>query len=240
MARARGLPLNRRSALGLFIVGLGFFGYVQLTQPRPSGPSGEVTVPIVSSAEDAAALTAALADRGAGITVRAVPVSPQLVGTWVSLSSDGHMDERLYEAISDEAIGHVVTLTLPARTEGLELSVGVTPRPGEQPEVEGLRNAFAPQRVLECSRARGDTAAAASRELTGDGYAVSFARFPDLSRPVEPGPDDIVTMAFVADDAQRQVTLAVLPRGDPGVQAQLDQGFAPSQLADGDACNDLP
>ncbi len=235
-----GLPVNRRSALGLVLVGVAFFGYLQLTENRgPERPTGSVSVPIVSSREDAEALTRSLEQRGAGITVKAVPVSPQLVGTWVSVNSDGEMEPGLYSVINDEALGNVVTLDLPTAAKGLTLEVGVTPDAGQNPRVEGLRNAFAPRRDLECSPARGASPAEARSVLESRGYTVGFARFPDLSDPVQPAPDDVVTMAFIPDDAPKQVTLTVVAAGDPQEKVQLDDGFSPSQVADGDACNDL-
>lgn len=190
---------------------------------------GKVAVRVVDSDVSAKAMTAQLRAAGLDVTVETMPASPQLVGTWLYVSSDGSVPDALHDEVFDQTRGYTATLELPASIPGgLVLGVGRAPRDGEAVAVSGRRNALAPGGLLHCDRLSGVAPDTALSRLTAAGYTVTWAG------GAAPARGSRVTLAYVSDTAPKTVEVTALAPGDARYDAQSWLGFAPSARATGD------
>jgi hypothetical protein len=117
-----------------------------------------VAVRIVDSTVDAGEMTAQLHKQGINVTVDAVPVSPQVVGTWVSVSFSADVPASVRDAVREQVPnGYTATVDLPTSFKGaIRFGVGRDTESGEDPQVVAQRNALAPgpSWVPACHRRR--------------------------------------------------------------------------------------
>lgn len=197
------------------------------------GVADAVRVRIVDTSAEAKQMTEQLHAQGLDVTVQTMPAVRQVVGTWVSVGSDGSpAAENAYDGIIAQTMGYTSDVVLPRGISGLTLTVAVAPSAGEAPAVLGLRNAFAPGGALACSPARGVPAEQAVQILEQGGYTPQTVSFPSLE-PVIAAPGDIATMAYYDDASPKTIQLVVLAPGDRRAAPQLASGFSPSQAAAG-------
>jgi hypothetical protein len=190
---------------------------------------GRVAVRVVDSDVSAKAMTAQLRAAGLDVRVETMAASPQLVGTWLYVSSDGTVPDALHRSVSDQTRGYTATVELPASIPGgMVLGVGRAPRPGEAVAVSGRRNALAPGGLLHCTRLSGAAPETARARLAAAGYAVTWAG------GAVPARGSRVTLAYVSDTAPKTVEVTALPPSDARYAAQSWLGFAPSARAVGD------
>jgi hypothetical protein len=140
-------------------------------------PSGAVSIQVVNNTVDAADMTRQLREQGFNFTVDTVPVSPQLVGTWLTVSAD----ENANQAAVDQLVGQMKsanpTIVVPSTlaTASLWFTFGRAARVGEAPAAVGVGNALAPAGSLYCLRVSGATPAHAAQVLTAAGYRPHFS-----------------------------------------------------------------
>jgi hypothetical protein len=166
--------------------------------------------------------------RAAGIQaqVRAVPVSPSVVGKWVDIDGVGKHEE----------IAHSVDFRLPAGFKGrLRLEVGRPARPGERYAL--VQGAFRPGEPLRCKGIEGMAPAEAETAIRRLGYGVVWQLVttyqpPDrnlpkgpFERPVRERPQGVIVDARLPQDGtplpiedgawQRTIQVTVAPADDP-------------------------
>lgn len=194
-------------------------------------PDGNVSIRVLDSDVSARAMTAQLHERGLHIGITALPVSPQLVGTWVGAGGTADLPAELLRSVQDQTQGYVVTLEVPASFPGsLSLAVGRAPHHGEAVAVSGARNALAPGGLLACEGLSGAEPASAAERLTELGYTVEWSTGPtgNQSLPAAP-PGTRVTEAIVEDDEPHVRLVVASPSDERSYDAQRWRGFAPSQ-----------
>ncbi|WP_339567374.1 hypothetical protein [Pseudokineococcus sp. 1T1Z-3] len=189
-----------------------------------------MSISIIDTTAAAEEMTAQLAAEGLDVRVQTAPVTPQLVGTWVGVGSDGSTDEVVFDAVTAQALGYADDIAVPRGASGLTLTVGVPTEPGQAAQIIGMRNAFAPGGPLECSTARGATVAAATTMLTEQGYSTQVVRFPTFE-PVAAKDTDLVPTVFYDDATPSHLLLVATDPGDATLQARRDLGFSPRQAA---------
>jgi hypothetical protein len=191
-------------------------------------------------------MTRQLHEYGLDITIEVVPTSRQLVGTWVWVSTSGDVPRDLQDSVAEQAAGYTATIELPASFPGeITFGVGRATRPGEEPQVSGIRNALAPGGLLFCERLRDLTPEEAGRRLTALGYTVGFADRQGPRGFTRTPPPGLVTEAYVFDfdlmaDGRigdepdtRDVQVVVRQPSDRVYEQQRWSGFSPSQRAAG-------
>jgi hypothetical protein len=214
-------------------------------------PHGKVSIRVVSTAASAKQMTDQLHAKGLDIFVTTVPATPQLVGTWVSMSTSQDFSPALAKDLVSQALSHSVTLDVPAHFTGsLGLSLAVAPSSGEQPEVAGLRNALAPGAPLACSGLSGTGPDHAAAVLERRGYTVlgfttgvglPGSTTPDLTKPPR---GTKVTAVFIEDmsptdstqvltSRDHDVAIQIASPADASYPILLHAGFAPSQSLTG-------
>jgi len=195
-------------------------------------PAGEDSrINILDTSAAAEQMTRQLSAKGLDVTVRTAAVNEQLVGTWVSVGSDGTTSEAVLSDLTEQALGYSDDIVVPRGADGLVLTVGVAPEAGEEPSVIGLRNGFAPGGPLECSPARGAQLDDATALLVDKGFSVRTVDFATLD-PTAVAGSAIVTSVFHTDDAPDQLMVVALDPTDPRLDAQMNHGFSPHQAAD--------
>jgi hypothetical protein len=161
-----------------------FAGLAVITGPAGLGPTafavspephGVVAIHIVSTKASAEQMTRQLRSKGLHIRIATEPASPALVGTWIGVGADGRVPMSVVDEVGNQTEGYAATLEVPVSFPGtLVLDVGVPPRPGQQINVAGLRNALAPGGPLACNGLSGAKPANAAKTLTALGYSIDY------------------------------------------------------------------
>ena len=200
-ARRRWSPrvrlLTAAASIAVLVIGISVFA---ATTGGPTGrgpaafaienlPGGKVSIRVVNNTVSAAQMTRQLQDVGLSITIDAVPASPQLVGRWLTTGASEDVPGTVIDDLTQQALGKTATLDITRTFPGqITLTVGRSPRVGEDPQVSGTPNALSPGGLLYCQRLSGQIPSAAAKSLTDAGYTVSWA-VGGVRRSVATAPD---------------------------------------------------
>jgi hypothetical protein len=205
-------------------------------------PHGEVSIRVVSTEASAKQMTDQLHRKGIDISISTIPVTPDLVGTWLTYGSDSPTRDKLTRYIAQQLLGKDVTIVVPADLKG-GFDIGRATAPGESPGAGALRNALSPGAPLACKSLSGATPAEAQTILASLDYTITgwiSANNPfDAPRLTKP-PTGRVTEAFIDDTDGRaleeilpgrehDVIVQVTPTVSTDYSEQIRQGFASSQ-----------
>lgn len=191
-----------------------------------------ISVTIVNAQVAAQEMTDQFHERGLNITVESVPVSPQLVGTWVGSASDGHVPEAIAQNVADQMSGYSSTIELPASFTGeLTLSTGRAAAPGQDPMITASPNALAPTGRLACLHATGSTPATFQHQVEDLGYTVTWANGDDKETPpIEgPQPGQKVVEAHIQDATPTTVQVTVATPTSNSYETRARRGYSPQQ-----------
>jgi hypothetical protein len=240
------VPSHRRLWLaipgGLAAAAAGVLAVTMLGGPRGStGPAAfamqtisrdTISVTIVNSRVDAKTMTDQLHQRGLDITVESVPVSPQLVGTWVGSAFSADVPETIAQTVIDQMSGYSSTIELPTSFTGeITLNTGHAPDPGQEPMVIGFPNALAPGGRLGCLHATGATPATLQHQAEDLGYTLTWANGDNskVRAMPEPQPGQRVVEAHIQDAAPSIVQVIVATPTSYGYEARSRRGYSPQQ-----------
>jgi hypothetical protein len=207
--------------------------------------TGPVRIEIVDTEVAAKQMTQQLKDQGLAITIDTVPTSPQLVGTWLTVSA-GNASTADVDQLARQMNTANSSIEVPASlvSSDLELTFGRAPRSGEQIAASAATNALAPRGALYCNRLSGTSPQYAAAVLQQAGYTVHFNLQDD---PLVPGqsyqdhyrafgsqpPVGEVVGAHLNDPflpfaGSKDVYVMVLPANDPRTPTNLWRGYPDS------------
>ena len=193
---------------------------------------GTLAVRIVNSAASAKTMTKQLRDAGLDVSVTPMPVSRQLVGTWLAESFSADVPAALRQQVTAQTTGYVSTVQLPATFPGtITLYIGRAAEAGEQIWSDGRRNALAPGGLLACLNAPHETPERVASAAEQYGYSVTWADGDGLDLKTISAPRDVqqVVNAFVDEATPTEVQLVVASPGSTRFSGRAELGFAPVQ-----------
>jgi hypothetical protein len=191
-----------------------------------------ISVQIVNSQVAAQEMTDQLHQRGLNISVESVPVSPQLIGTWVGAAFSADVSETVVQTVVDQMSGYSSTIELPASFAGeITLNTGQAAGPGQEPMVIASPNALAPAGRLGCLHATGSMPATFQQQAEELGYSVTWANGDDRATPAvpEPQPGQRVVEAHIQDAAPTTVQVTVTSPTSYGYDTRSRRGYSPPQ-----------
>jgi hypothetical protein len=191
-----------------------------------------ISVKIVNNQVAAHDMTEQLHQRGLNITVTSVPVSPQLIGTWVGSAFSADVPETVAQTVIDQMSGYSSTIELPASFTGeITLNTGHATDPGQEPKVIASPNALAPSGRLGCLHATGTAPATLQQQAEELGYTVTWANGDDRETPAIPGPQpgQRVVEAHIQDATPSTVQVTVATPTSHGYEARSHRGYSPQQ-----------
>lgn len=195
--------------------------------------SDTVAVHIVNTAVGADEMTDQLQHQGLNVTIDAVPTSPQLVGTWLTVSFTDDVPTTVQDAVLAQVPnGYTATVDLPTSFPGdITFSIGRATRTGESARVVGQRNALAAGARLGCLHATGANPEDVQKAVQALGYSSSWADGDQVDlRPIAvPEPGQRIVQAFIDDTSPTQVQLVTATPGSTRYDARSRQGYAPTQ-----------
>jgi hypothetical protein len=207
-----------------------------------------ISIRVVNSDVAAKEMTKQLHAQGLkNVSVRALPVLPQVVGHWVGMGGSADVEPSVADAIGRQMSGYTSTIEVPLHFDGeLVFHVGRAPEPGEYAD-GGAINALAPSGVLHCLRLSGADPDVALARLSAAGYIPHWIKGtlreggPTFQRvPVEPEPGSRVVYATVPTGSyvkwpadSKDVYLRTAQPGSLGYEQRIWDGYPQNQITPG-------